>query len=124
MTIEQDHPLKGVPNEVLTKQPLINALRKELGMTFNDYYMVLTDFDMKVKVGDSWTIRLDLCPDNVQCAFEHFYIFWIELLTFRLTGTECLLIACLLLTCSLHYGLCLPLCHQQTCDICIMSCLL
>lgn len=46
---ENDHPMKGVSKEDLTNQPLIKALRKELGMTFNDYYMVLTDFDMKVK---------------------------------------------------------------------------
>lgn len=47
--LEQDPSLKGVPKEDLTNQTLIKALRKELGMTFNDYYMVLTDFDMKVK---------------------------------------------------------------------------
>ncbi|KAM4602026.1 coiled-coil domain-containing protein 80-like [Polymixia lowei] len=46
---EQDQPLKGLPQEALTNQPLIKALRKELGLTFNDYYMVLTDFDMKAK---------------------------------------------------------------------------
>ena len=53
MVTEQDQPLKGVPRDDLTSQPLIKTLRKELGMTFNDYYMVLTDFDMKVKVSDS-----------------------------------------------------------------------
>ena len=47
---EQDRPLKGLAKEDLTNQVLIKALRKELGMTFNDYYMVLTDIDMKAKV--------------------------------------------------------------------------
>ncbi|XP_056157055.1 coiled-coil domain-containing protein 80-like [Lampris incognitus] len=47
--LEQDQALKGVPREDLTNQVLIKALREELGMTFNDYYMVVTDFDMKAK---------------------------------------------------------------------------
>ena len=32
-------------------QDLIVELRKEFGMTYDEFFMVLTDFDMKVKVG-------------------------------------------------------------------------
>ncbi|XP_031669320.1 coiled-coil domain-containing protein 80-like [Oncorhynchus kisutch] len=46
---EKDQPLKGMKEEDFTNQPLIRALRNELGLIFDDYYMVLTDFDMKVK---------------------------------------------------------------------------
>lgn len=51
MVTEKDQPLKGMKEEDFTNQPLIRALRNELGLIFDDYYMVLTDFDMKVKVG-------------------------------------------------------------------------
>jgi len=47
---EQDQPLKGVPQDDLTNQDLIRALRKDLGLTLNDFYMVLTDYDLKAKV--------------------------------------------------------------------------
>ena len=47
---EQDKALKGVPQDDLTNQELIRALRTDLGLTFNDFYMVLTDYDMRAKV--------------------------------------------------------------------------
>lgn len=42
--------MKVVEDEDLVDQQLINELRKEYGMTYNDFFMVLTDTDMKVKV--------------------------------------------------------------------------
>ncbi|XP_017570436.1 coiled-coil domain-containing protein 80 [Pygocentrus nattereri] len=47
--MEQDKPVRGLPDSELINQELITAFRKELGMLYNDFYMVLTDFDMKVK---------------------------------------------------------------------------
>ncbi|KAL1022289.1 hypothetical protein UPYG_G00024670 [Umbra pygmaea] len=46
---DNDQPLRSMKEEDLTNQSLIIALRKELGLIFDDYYMVLTDFDIKVK---------------------------------------------------------------------------
>lgn len=43
--------MKGLRQEDLVNQELITDLRKEFGMTHNDFYMVLTDTDMRVKVG-------------------------------------------------------------------------
>lgn len=42
--------MRSLPVSELINQELITAFRKELGMVYNDFYMVLTDFDMKVKV--------------------------------------------------------------------------
>lgn len=42
--------MKVIEDEDLVDQQLINELRKEYGMTYNDFFMVLTDTDMKVKV--------------------------------------------------------------------------
>lgn len=47
---EQDKPVRSLPVSELINQELITAFRKELGMVYDDYFMVLTDFDMKVKV--------------------------------------------------------------------------
>lgn len=47
---EQDKPVRSMPVSELINQELITAFRKELGMVYNDFFMVLTDFDMKVKV--------------------------------------------------------------------------
>ncbi|KAI4900083.1 hypothetical protein NFI96_027150 [Prochilodus magdalenae] len=47
--MEQDKPVRGLPDSELINQELITAFRKELAMVYNDFYMVLTDFDMKVK---------------------------------------------------------------------------
>lgn len=35
----------------MVNQDLITELRKEFSMTHDDFYMVLTDTDMRVKVG-------------------------------------------------------------------------
>lgn len=42
--------MKVIEDEDLVDQQLISELRKEYGMTYNDFFMVLTDTDMKVKV--------------------------------------------------------------------------
>ncbi|XP_072539027.1 coiled-coil domain-containing protein 80 [Salminus brasiliensis] len=47
--MEQDKPVRGLPDSDLINQELITAFRKELGLVYNDFYMVLTDFDIKVK---------------------------------------------------------------------------
>lgn len=47
---EQDKPVRSLPVSELINQELITAFRKELGMVYNDFFMVLTDFDIKVKV--------------------------------------------------------------------------
>lgn len=39
-----------VDDEDLVDQHLIGELRKEYGMTYNDFFMVLTDVDLRVKV--------------------------------------------------------------------------
>ncbi|XDV36108.1 hypothetical protein PO909_005953 [Leuciscus waleckii] len=46
---EQDKPLRGLPDSDLINQDLITAFRKHFGMIYNDFNMLLTDFDMKVK---------------------------------------------------------------------------
>lgn len=48
--LENDKPMKGLRQEDLVNQELITDLRKEFRMTYNDFYMVLTDMDMKWKV--------------------------------------------------------------------------
>lgn len=45
--------MKVIEDEDLVDQNLINELRREYGMTYNDFFMVLTDSDMKAKVGGS-----------------------------------------------------------------------
>lgn len=47
--LEKDKPMKGLRQEDLENQDLIMELRKEYGMTYNDFYVVLTDLDMKAK---------------------------------------------------------------------------
>ncbi|KAG5852743.1 hypothetical protein ANANG_G00065810 [Anguilla anguilla] len=47
--LENDKPMKGLRQEDLVNQDLIVELRKEFGMTDDEFFMVLTDFDMKVK---------------------------------------------------------------------------
>lgn len=42
--------MKGLKQEDLENQDLITELRKEYGMIYSDFYMVLTDLDMKAKV--------------------------------------------------------------------------
>ncbi|MCI4378416.1 hypothetical protein PGIGA_G00215650 [Pangasianodon gigas] len=47
--LENDKPMKGLRQEDLVNQELITDLRKEFRMTYDDFYMVLTDMDMKWK---------------------------------------------------------------------------
>ncbi|KAL6100508.1 ccdc80 [Pungitius sinensis] len=47
--LENDKPMKGLRQEDLVNQDLITELRKEFGMTYDDFYMVLSDADMRVK---------------------------------------------------------------------------
>lgn len=42
--------MRVVDDEDLEDQHLISELRKEYGMTYNDFFMVLTDVDLRVKV--------------------------------------------------------------------------
>lgn len=48
--------MRVVDDEDLVDQHLISELRKEYGMTYNDFFMVLTDVDLRVKV---WVPVLD-----------------------------------------------------------------
>uniref|UniRef100_A0A8C9FGV1 Coiled-coil domain-containing protein 80 n=1 Tax=Pavo cristatus TaxID=9049 RepID=A0A8C9FGV1_PAVCR len=47
--LDNEKPMKVIEDEDLVDQQLIGELRKEYGMTYNDFFMVLTDTDMKVK---------------------------------------------------------------------------
>ncbi|NXO40714.1 CCD80 protein, partial [Locustella ochotensis] len=47
--LDNEKPMKVIEDEDLVDQQLISELRKEYGMTYNDFFMVLTDTDMKVK---------------------------------------------------------------------------
>ncbi|XP_052005085.1 coiled-coil domain-containing protein 80-like [Xyrauchen texanus] len=47
--LENDKPMKGLRQEDLENKNLITELRKEYGMTYSDFFMVLTDLDMKGK---------------------------------------------------------------------------
>lgn len=42
--------MKGLRQEDLVNQDLITELRKEFSMIHDDFYMVLTDTDIRVKV--------------------------------------------------------------------------
>lgn len=42
--------MRVVDDEDLVDQQLISELRKEYGMTYDDFFMVLTDVDLRVKV--------------------------------------------------------------------------
>lgn len=42
--------MRVVDDEDLVNQQLISELRKEYGMTYDDFFMVLTDVDLRVKV--------------------------------------------------------------------------
>ncbi|XP_063067839.1 coiled-coil domain-containing protein 80 [Engraulis encrasicolus] len=44
-----DKPMRGLQDDDLVNHDLIMAFRKELGMTHDDFSMVLTDFEIKVK---------------------------------------------------------------------------
>ncbi|XP_057709354.1 coiled-coil domain-containing protein 80 [Corythoichthys intestinalis] len=47
--LENDKPMKGLRQEDLVNQDLITELRKEFSMVHDDFHMVLTDTDMRVK---------------------------------------------------------------------------
>ncbi|XP_072470103.1 coiled-coil domain-containing protein 80 [Notamacropus eugenii] len=47
--LDNEKPMKVLDDEDLVDQHLISELRKEYGMTYNDFFMVLTDVDMRVK---------------------------------------------------------------------------
>lgn len=49
---ENDKLMQSIHQEDTVNQDLITELRKEFGMVHDDFYMVLTDTDMKVKVGE------------------------------------------------------------------------
>lgn len=42
--------MQVVDDEDLVDQHLISELRREYGMTYDDFFMVLTDVDLRVKV--------------------------------------------------------------------------
>ncbi|KAK7882325.1 hypothetical protein WMY93_028499 [Mugilogobius chulae] len=47
--LDNDKPMKGLRQEDLVNQELITELRKEFGMMYEDFYMIVTDIDMRVK---------------------------------------------------------------------------
>ncbi|XP_028582423.2 coiled-coil domain-containing protein 80 [Podarcis muralis] len=47
--LDNEKPMKAIEDEDLVDQRLINELRREYGMTYNDFFMVLTDTDMRAK---------------------------------------------------------------------------
>ncbi|XP_061484286.1 coiled-coil domain-containing protein 80 [Rhineura floridana] len=47
--LDNEKPMKVIEDEDLVDQRLINELRREYGMTYNDFFMVLTDTDMRAK---------------------------------------------------------------------------
>ncbi|KAM4794687.1 coiled-coil domain-containing protein 80 [Rhinophrynus dorsalis] len=47
--LDNEKPMKVIGDDELLDHDLITELRKEYGMTYNDFFMVLTDFDMKIK---------------------------------------------------------------------------
>ncbi|XP_056414160.1 coiled-coil domain-containing protein 80 [Hyla sarda] len=47
--LDNEKPMKVIGDDELLDNELITELRKEYGMTYNDFFMVLTDFDMRVK---------------------------------------------------------------------------
>ncbi|KAK2496803.1 hypothetical protein MC885_005508 [Smutsia gigantea] len=47
--LDNEKPMRVVDDEDLEDQHLISELRKEYGMTYNEFFMVLTDVDLRVK---------------------------------------------------------------------------
>lgn len=76
--------MKGLRQEDLVNQDLITELRKEFSMTHDDFYMVLTDTDMRVKVrtqqitNKTCPIRsLLLCmPEATDASFTMLNVCW------------------------------------------------
>lgn len=65
--------MKVIEDEDLVDQQLISELRKEYGMTYNDFFMVLTDTDMKVKVRVS---TLELSSSERKCIGNIWNKYW------------------------------------------------
>lgn len=49
-SLDNEKPMRVVDDDDLVDQHLISELRKEYGMTYDDFFMVLTDVDLRVKV--------------------------------------------------------------------------
>lgn len=63
--------MKVIEDEDLVDQQLISELRKEYGMTYNDFFMVLTDTDMKVKVrASTLSMNSALLKENALETYE------------------------------------------------------
>lgn len=68
--------MRVVDDEDLGDQHLIGELRKEYGMTYNDFFMVLTDVDLRVKVqvlagGDVMKLWCPLVNGFTRCIIQH-----------------------------------------------------
>ncbi|XP_037543005.1 coiled-coil domain-containing protein 80 [Nematolebias whitei] len=63
--IENDKPMKVLRQEDLVNQDLITELRKEFGMTYDEFYMVLTDTDMRVKQNYEVPIAMKAVFDSI-----------------------------------------------------------
>lgn len=63
--IEKDKPMKGLRQEDLVNQELIAELREAFGVTANDFYMILTDTDMRVKQSYEVPISMSAVLDYI-----------------------------------------------------------
>ncbi|CAL8266690.1 unnamed protein product [Lota lota] len=83
--LENDKPMNGLRQEDLVNQELITELRKEFGMIHNDFYMILTDTDMRVK--QSYEV-----PITMKAVFNYVDTFSSRIREMELQnrdGTEC-----------------------------------
>lgn len=62
--------MQVVDDEDLVDQHLISELRREYGMTYDDFFMVLTDVDLRVKV---WVPDLDNVVPFLTTATLNFF---------------------------------------------------
>lgn len=67
--------MKGLRQEDLVNQDLITELRKEFSMTYEDFYMVLTDTDIRVKVRTCRLADKSFCFWPVANYYSKFH-FW------------------------------------------------
>ncbi|XP_068602770.1 coiled-coil domain-containing protein 80 [Brachionichthys hirsutus] len=63
--LEKDKPMKGLRQEDLVNQGLITELRKAFSMTHDDFLMVLTDNDVRVKQSYEVPIAMKAVFDNI-----------------------------------------------------------
>lgn len=63
--------MQVVDDEDLVDQHLISELRREYGMTYDDFFMVLTDVDLRVKV---WVPDLDNVVPFLTTATLKFFV--------------------------------------------------